>query len=197
MNARKVTEWWITCRKTVIFNSLSSMGFPRLYNEVAHVSTEPTTVPTAAVLPNVLHSPTDVSIAVCTCLLQRTTYTYWCIYCCTYVPTVPTTLPTVRTRILPTTVQYVLRTATRTSCTADVGTFTYWQKGYCCRVDRYLPRLHSVSTYCTYWCTTACTYCWCTYIYWRKKLPAAASTYLLLYVRTYCTYLVLGTYWCT
>ena len=45
------------------------MAFPGLYNEAAHVSTEPTTVPTAAVLTNVLHIPTDVSIAACTYLL--------------------------------------------------------------------------------------------------------------------------------
>ena len=31
------------------------MAFPGLYSEVAHVSTEPTTVPTAAVLTHVLH----------------------------------------------------------------------------------------------------------------------------------------------
>ena len=80
------------------------MAFPGLYNEVAHVSTEPTIVLTAAVITHVLHTPTDV-------------------YCYMYVPTVPTIIPTVRTRTIPT-VQYVLRTATRTNCTADVRTFT-------------------------------------------------------------------------
>ena len=44
------------------------MAFPGLYNEVAHVSTEPTTVSTAAVHIHVLHTPTDVSIAACTYL---------------------------------------------------------------------------------------------------------------------------------
>ena len=39
------------------------MAFPGLYNEVAHVSTEPTTAPTAAALTHVLYTPTDVSIA--------------------------------------------------------------------------------------------------------------------------------------
>ena len=45
-----------------------------------------------------------------------------------YVPTVPTTVPiaaTVRTRTIPTAVQYVLPTATRTNCTADVGRYVY------------------------------------------------------------------------
>ena len=50
------------------------MAFPRQYNEVAHVSTEPTTVPTAAVLKHVLHTPTDVSIAACTYLLYLLLY---------------------------------------------------------------------------------------------------------------------------
>ena len=36
------------------------MAFPGLCNEAAHVSTEPTMVPTAAVLTHVLHTPTDV-----------------------------------------------------------------------------------------------------------------------------------------
>ena len=31
---------------------------------------------------------------------------------------------------------------------------------------------------------TACTYCWCTYVYWRKKVPAAVSTYCRTYVPT-------------
>ena len=42
-----------------------------------------------------------------------------------YVPSVPITVPAVRTRTIPTAVQYVLPTGTRTNCTADVGTFTY------------------------------------------------------------------------
>ena len=50
------------------------MAFPGLYNEVVHVSTEPTTVPTAAVLTHVLHTPTEVSIAVCTYLLYLLLY---------------------------------------------------------------------------------------------------------------------------
>ena len=88
----------------MIIDSLWSMAFPGLYNDVAHVSTEPTTVPTA---------------------YTRTTYTYLFIYCCMYVPSVPITVPAVRTRTIPTAVQYVLPTGTRTNCTADVGTFTY------------------------------------------------------------------------
>ena len=60
--------------------------------------------------------------------------------------------------------------------------------------------LLQVGTYCTYILYertaptevhTACTYSWCTYVYWRKKTPVSVFTYLLLYVRNYCTYLVL------
>ena len=74
------------------------MAFPGLYNEVVHVSTEPTTVPTAAVLTHVLHTPADASIAVCTYLLYLLLY------------------------ILYVHVLYLLlcSTATRTNCTADV-----------------------------------------------------------------------------
>ena len=43
----------------------------------------------------------------------------------TILPTVPATVPTVRTRCIPTAVQYVIRTATCTNCTGDVRTFTY------------------------------------------------------------------------
>ena len=56
------------------------MAFPGLYSEVAHVSTEPTTVPTAAVLTNVLHIPTDVSIAACTYLLYLLLYLLQLLY---------------------------------------------------------------------------------------------------------------------
>ena len=74
MNAQKVMELSNTCRKTAIFTSPESMAFPGLYNEVAHVSTEPTTVPTAAVLTHVLHTRTAVSIAVRTYLLYLLLY---------------------------------------------------------------------------------------------------------------------------
>ena len=56
------------------------MAFPGLYNEVVHVSTEPTTVPTAAVLTHVLHTPTEVSIAVCTYLLYLLLYQVYLLY---------------------------------------------------------------------------------------------------------------------
>ena len=63
-----------------------------------------------------------------TCYIHLLMYS---LYCCIYVPTASTTVPTVptvRTRTLPTAVQYVLPTATRTNCSADVGTFTYRTK---------------------------------------------------------------------
>ena len=64
------------------------MAFPGLYNEVAHASTESTTVPTAAVLTHVLHTPTDVSIAVCTYLLDLLyllcAYVLYLLLCSTY-----------------------------------------------------------------------------------------------------------------
>ena len=61
------------------------MAFLGLYNEVTRVSTEPITVPTAAVLAHVLHL-----------LMYRLRM---------YVPTVPNTVPTVRARATPTAVQ--------------------------------------------------------------------------------------------
>ena len=45
------------------------MSFPGLYNEVTHVSTGPTTVPTAVVLTHALHLLIDEPIDVCTYLL--------------------------------------------------------------------------------------------------------------------------------
>ena len=56
------------------------MAFPVLCNEVAQVSTEPTTVPTAAVHTHVLHTPTDISIAICTYLLYLLMYLLYVLY---------------------------------------------------------------------------------------------------------------------
>ena len=64
------------------------------------MSTEPTTVPTAAVFTHVLHLLMNLLM---------------------YVPTVPT----VRARTIPTVVQYVVRTDIRMNCTADVRTYIY------------------------------------------------------------------------
>ena len=80
------------------------MAFPGLYNEVTHVPSKPaTTVPTAAVLTHVLH--------LLMCLL------YPRIYCPYYY------LLHAHVLYLRTAVQYVLHTATRTYCAADVRTY--------------------------------------------------------------------------
>ena len=77
---------------------------PGLGIEVTSVSTEPTNIPTAAVLTHVLY---------------QLMYTY----CGMNVPTVAAKVPTVRTRTIPTAVQYVLRNDIRTNCTADTRTY--------------------------------------------------------------------------
>ena len=80
------------------------MAFPGLYNnEVMHVSTEPTTVPTAAVLTHVLHLLMYLLIYVCS------QYTYYSTYC-------TRTYHTYRC-------QYVLRTDIPTNCTVDARTY--------------------------------------------------------------------------
>ena len=80
------------------------MAFTGLYNEVTHVCTEPITVPAAVVLTHVLRLLMYL-------LLYVRSY-------CTY------SVPAVRARTAPA-VQYVLRTAIRTNCTADVRTYVF------------------------------------------------------------------------
>ena len=87
------------------------MAFPGLYNEVAHVSTEPTTVPTAAVLTNVLHIPTDVSIAACTYLLYLLLYLLQLLYAHVLYLLLCST--------------YYLLLHVQTALLMSVGTFTY------------------------------------------------------------------------
>ena len=113
----------------------------------------------------------------------------YCTYCrCTHARTRPTDvpvavftyllylpLPTARARTMPTAVQYI--------------SSTYY---VCDKPGRYEPilRLHCVRMYCTYmYVLHAPTDDARTCI--EEKLPAAVSTYLLLYVRIYCTYPVL------
>ena len=98
-------------------------------------------------------------------LLYLRTY---CTYYCTYC-----------TRTYYT---YCCAVCTTYYCTADVRTYIYTSK--------YVGKkalLQSWRSTCTYW--------WCTYVYWRKKLPAALSThllhillFLLMCVRTHRTY---------
>ena len=103
-------------------------------------------------------------------LYLRKSSTYWWSFWCMYVLTVPTTVPTVRARTMPTAVQYVL-TYAWTALLMYVRIYgVYWKKKGKCRIDRYLLHLHSVCTYCTYNTDvrTACTYCWCTHVYWKN-----------------------------
>ena len=153
------------------------MSFPGLYNEVTHVSTEPTTVLTAAaVLTHVLHLLMNLLMYIsiyCTC--TRTYYTYCCPVRTTYWHT------------------YELHCW----CTY-VYIYIY--------IEKKGNAAEQIGTYCTYMLyartaptdvLTAFTYCWCTYVYWRKN-------YELLQIRTYCCTFVPTaltwyscTYWCT
>ena len=138
------------------------MPFPGLYNYVTHVPTKPATVPIAAVFTHVLH------LLMYLLLYLRTYCTYYCTYCkCTYF----TYCCAVRTTNCYT---YVLHHWTKATAAEKIGTYrTYILYVRAPRTD----------------VRTACTYCDAR-TYFEEKLPAAGSTYLLLYVRTYCTYLV-------
>ena len=171
------------------------MAFPGLCNEVTRVSTEPTTVPTAAVLTHVLHLLMYLLWHV------RTYCTYYCTSCTrpyyTYSCPVSTTYWHRYELHCWWTCVYIWKNKKYTPA---------WMNE--CRIDRYfILYSHTASTdVCT-----ACTCCWCKYVYWKKNtscckyVPTAVRTYLLhlpgtlvylvMYARTYCTYC--RSYWCT
>ena len=143
------------------------MVLPGLYNEVAHVSTEPTAVSIAAVLTHVLHTPSDVSIVVCTYLLYLLLYLL-------YAHVQYLRLCSMYYNALP---MYVRLHIEKSTDAEYIGTYRT-----CIMYARTAPTdvlLHELNVDAR------------TYIE-EKKIPAAVSTYLPLHVRTYCTYLVLG-----
>ena len=87
------------------------MSFPALYNEVTHVSIEPTTVPTAAVLTHVLHLPADKPIDVCTYLLYLLLYQLYA---------------HVQYLLLSSTYYVLTYSGERTNCIAHALTYTYF-----------------------------------------------------------------------
>ena len=147
------------------------MAFLGLYDEVMRVSTEPTTKPAVATYARA--TPTGVPTRVCTYLVYLLLYLLYnhALYL-----------------VLLSSTYYVL-TNVRTA------------------LLMYIYILNKKGTYCTYilYARTAstdrCTHCLyllLMYVRILKKKSTSCCKYLLPYVRTYCTYLVLScNYWCT